>query len=486
MQIIKQINDSVNSVLWGVPMLILMIGTGVFFTCRLGFFQLVHFPHIFSQTVLKVFKKDGARKTKDKKSISQFQAMSTALAATIGTGNIAGVASALTVGGAGAVFWMWVSAFFGMMTSFAENVLGVYYRKRNENGEWTGGAMYYIGEGLKNCRKISAFAKPLSVMFAVFCTLASFGIGNISQVNSMAVSLESTFGVPPLAVGIATCLLVLAVLIGGVKRIGAVAEKIVPFMALFYIVITSAVLIKNSAEIPNVFSSIFKGAFGLDAVAGGISGAAIKKTLTMGLKRGVFSNEAGMGSGVIVNSSSDVKEPVVQGMWGIFEVFFDTIVMCTLTAFAVLSSGVLGTLDQNGNLLDSSALVSASLGAVFGNFAGALVSISTALFAFATVLGWSYYGEKSLEYLFGRRCAVIYKIVFALACVAGATMKLSLAWEISDTLNALMAVPNLIGILLLSKTVKRITKNYKERFFKGKKTAPMLSYYPEIEFFMTE
>lgn len=477
MEIIKAVNDAVNSVVWGVPMLILIIGTGIYLSCRLGFFQLTRFKYVLSSTIFSTFKNKKGKESKDKKSISQFQAMSTALAATIGTGNIAGVATALTIGGPGAVFWMWVSAFFGMMTSFSENILGVYYRKKNKDGEWAGGAMYYISEGLKKNKFAKSFAKPLSLLFALFCVLASFGIGNMSQVNAIAVSLNSAFNIPPLVVGIALAVLIGFILIGGVKRIGAVAEKIVPFMAMIYIILTLSVVVINIDKVPQVFVSIFKNAFGFSAIGGGISGAIVKNAVTLGFKRGVFSNEAGLGSAVIVNSVSDVKEPVQQGMWGVFEVFFDTIVVCTLTAFTVLSTGVLETSKAEG-----SALVSEAFASVFGQYAGMILSVSITLFAFTTILGWSFYGSKSLEYLFGTKATVVYKIIFSLFLIIGATMNLTLVWEISDTLNALMAIPNLIGVLLLSGDVVRITKNYKSRKFKGEKISPMLSSYDEIQF----
>lgn len=471
MELIKSINDMINNVVWGIPMLILIIGTGIYFSVRLGFFQIFRFKHVLDSTIFDYFKKKE-NKRNNKNSLSQFQAMSTALAATIGTGNIAGVASALAIGGAGAVFWMWVSAFFGMMTSFAENVLGVYYRQKNDNGEWSGGAMYFISKGFKN-KKIG---KILSVLFAAFCVLASFGIGNMSQVNSIAVSLENSFNIPPIAVGIALAMLVGYILLGGVKRIGAVAEKIVPFMAVLYIVLTLCIVVINYKALPSVFSEIFRGAFGLDAVAGGISGALIKNAITLGFKRGVFSNEAGLGSGVIVNATSDVKEPVVQGMWGVFEVFFDTIVVCSLTAFAVLSTGVYKTSSVEG-----AALVSEAFGQVFTSYAGMIVSVSITLFAFTTVLGWSFYGTKCLEYLFGTKATIVYKVIFSLMLIFGATINLSLAWEISDTLNALMAIPNLIGVLVLSGKVVKITRNYIDRKFRNKKIPPLLSAYTEIQ-----
>lgn len=481
---IKSLNDAVNSVVWGTPMLVLIIGTGIYFSCRLNFFQFCKFNYVLKSTIFSALRKDSVKKRKNSNSISQFQAMSTALAATIGTGNIAGVATAITVGGAGAVFWMWVSAFFGMMTSYAENVLGVYYRRKNKNGEWCGGAMYYLSEGLKGKKLLSRLAKPMSVLFSLFCVAASFGIGNMSQVNAIAVSLEASYGVPPLMSGIVLAAVIGVILLGGVKRIGAVAEKTVPFMAIAYIAITLTVVLVNYHQIPSVFLSIFKGALGFDAVAGGVSGTLMKNALTMGFKRGVFSNEAGLGSGVIVNSVSDVVEPAQQGMWGIFEVFFDTIIVCTLTSFTVLSTGVVGSFDKSGKALDGSALVCRALSQVFSSSAGALLSVAITLFAFTTILGWSFYGQRCLEYLCGERATAVYKIAFSLFIVFGSVSDLKLAWEISDTLNALMAIPNLIGVLILSDKVIEITKNYIDRKVvkSGLKISPMLSDCIETQF----
>lgn len=474
---VASINGAVNSVVWGIPMLVLIIGTGIFMTIRTGFFQIIRTKEVGDKTFFAIFKKKSVRKTNDKKAITQFQALSTALAATIGTGNIAGVATAISIGGAGAVFWMWVSAFFGMMTNYAENVLGIFYRRKNIKGEWTGGAMYYLQHGLRKNKALSVFAKPLAVLFSIFCVLASFGIGNMTQVNSIASAMHDSFGINTLATGIIIAVLVALVIIGGIKRIGKVTEKIVPFMAFAYVVGALCILLINIKHVPVVFLQIFEGAFGFDAVAGGISGTLIKKAITMGFKRGVFSNEAGLGSSVMVHSASDVKEPVVQGMWGIFEVFFDTIIVCTLTAFAVLSTGVtdLG--------ITGVPLVSAAFSHGFGSFAGKFVSLAVFLFAFSTVLGWSFYGEKAMEYLFGTKSTIFYKIIFVAFIVVGATMNLALAWDISDTLNGLMAIPNLIGVLALSGTVVAITKNYTKR--KIKKTdvneEPMLSAFEDIQ-----
>ncbi len=474
-QVIASINDAILNVVWGIPMLVLILATGIFMSIRTGFFQITKAKFVNKETIFAIFTKRSVTKTKDKKAITQFQALSTALAATIGTGNIAGVATAITIGGAGAVFWMWVSAFFGMMTNFSENVLGIYFRQKNPKGEWSGGAMYYLQNGLKNRRFFRHLAKPLAILFSIFCVVASFGMGNMAQVNSISHALNNTFKIPTIVSGIALAIFVSLVIIGGIKRIGKVTEKLVPFMAVAYIIGAVILLIMNIKHVPAVFGEIFQGAFGFDAVAGGISGALIKQAITMGFKRGVFSNEAGLGSSVMVHSASDVKEPVIQGMWGIFEVFADTIIVCTLTAFAILSTGAL---DSGATGV---ALVSNAFTHGFGNFAGGFVTISVLLFAFSTVLGWSFYGTKAMEYLLGSKSTIYYRVIFVLFIVVGATMDLSLAWDISDTFNGLMAIPNLIGVLLLSGTVVAVTKNYIERVIKKKDgIAPMLSVYPDI------
>lgn len=487
---IETINNAVNGVVWGVPMLVLILGTGVYLSVRTQFFQLTRIKLWFGQTFLAIFKNRKVTRTKDKNAISQFQALSTALAATIGTGNIAGVATAIVIGGPGAIFWMWVSALFGMMTSYSENLLGVYYRKKNAKGEWSGGPMYYLQEGLKHKKWIGRFAKPLAVLFSVFCVLASFGIGNMSQVNNISTSLRRAFvpiggsEIPPLATGIVLAVVAGLVIIGGIKRIGKVTEKLVPLMALFYIGGTLFIFFVNIKNAGDVFGAIFKGAFGVQAAAGGISGALLKQAISMGFKRGVFSNEAGLGSSVMVNASSDIKEPAVQGMWGIFEVFCDTIVVCTLTAFAILSTGVVNL--ETGKVLSDlqgSELVTYAFSTTIHSGAGIFVAIATFFFAFSTVLGWSFYGTKAVEYLFGTKATYVYKIIFVVFIVVGATMDLSLAWEISDTLNGLMALPNLIGVLCLSSTVLAVTRSYLRRKVTKESAAstPMLSAYRDIQ-----
>lgn len=586
---VAKVNGAVNGVVWGIPMLVLIIGTGIFMSVRTGFFQITRIKTWANETFLAIFKKKSVTKTNEKKAITQFQALSTALAATIGTGNIAGVATAVCIGGPGAVFWMWLSALFGMMTSFSENVLGIYFRKKNEHGEWSGGAMYYLEEGLKDKKGLRRIAKPLSVMFAIFCVLASFGIGNMAQSNSISSAMQSNFNIPTVVTGVVLAIIAALVVLGGIKRIAKVTEKLVPFMAIFYIVSCLIIFVMNFRHIPYVFSSIFKSAFSFSAVAGGVGGYIIKRAVTMGFKRGVFSNEAGLGSSVMVNCASDVKEPVIQGMWGIFEVFFDTIIVCTLTAFVILSSPAnsvsfeealsnvstqpqyftINYTDGGTNLIDSDInpkyivasddaaegtyteysaktvygqefsvkilnsdtasgendftfanvmelkgiqakdvngnhltdengdpiidsieinevngvpLVTYAFSQRLGSVSGKILAVAILLFAFSTTLGWSFYGTKALEYLLGTKATIVYKIIFVLFIIVGCTMKLGLAWDISDTFNGLMALPNLIGVLSLSGIVVAITKNYIHRRIKkdDMNALPMISAYSDI------
>ncbi len=480
---ITKVNSAVNGFVWGIPMLILLVGTGILMTILTRFFQLSHIGHWWKNTIGGIFSDKHITKHtgKDDKAISQFQSLCTALAATIGTGNIVGVASALIAGGPGAIFWMWVVAFFGMMTNYSENVLGIYYRRKNSKGEWCGGAMYYLKDGLgsyKGCKQIGAV---LAVLFSLFCLLASFGIGNMSQVNSIAANMKAAFHVSPAITGVALMILAALVILGGLKRIASVTEKLVPFMAIAYIVGALVIFFVNIGHVGAVFGAIFKGAFGLRAVGGGIVGSGVKMALTWGMKRGVFSNEAGLGSSVMVHSNSNVKEPVRQGMWGIFEVFADTMVVCTLTAFAVLSSGLID-LETGAVLSESadSALVGEAFATVFGSFGPMFIALAILLFAFSTVLGWSHYGTKAWEYLFGTKSIIAYRLVFIVMIFIGATMKLSLAWDLSDTFNGLMAMPNLVGVLCLSPLVMKITKNYVDRVIHKKDEKPMLSVFPDI------
>lgn len=489
-KLLTDINNAVNTFVWVKIGLILLLGTGILMTVLTKFFQVSHIGHWWKHTIGGVFKKDSAATKKtDKQSISQFQALCTALAATIGTGNIAGVAAAIVIGGPGAVFWMWVAAFFGMMTNFSENVLGIYYRRKNELGEWAGGPMYYLRDGLgakKNCKNLG---KVLAVLFSIFAILASFGIGNMGQVNKITINIESAFfrNVPeykignipviPLAIGVVLMIVGALIIIGGLQRIAATAEKLVPFMAITYVIGCLVVFFMNIDQVGAMFAAIFKFAFGVKAVGGAAVGIVFKEVVTQGFKRGVFSNEAGLGSSVMVHSSSNVKEPVVQGMWGIFEVFFDTFIVCTMTAIVVLSTGFINL--ETGMPVEGvndATLVADAFGQVFGKVGEMFIAIAMLLFAFTTVLGWSQYGSRAVEYLFGQKGVKIYQVIFVLMIVSGSLMTSSIAWDISDTFNGLMMVPNLIGVVTLSPIVVKIVRNYVNRKIKGVDEPAILNY----------
>lgn len=482
MDLIASINGAINGVVWGPPMLVLMGVVGVLMTVLTGVFQLRHIGHWLKNTIGSIFKDRSVTAHTQDKSISQFQSLCTALAATVGTGNIVGVASAIGTGGPGAVFWMWVIAFFGMMTNYSENVLGIYYRRKNAAGEWSGGAMYYLRDGLGSKPGCKAIGAGLAALFSVFCFLASFGIGNMTQVNSISGNMQSAFGVPTWVTGVVVMIAVGAVILGGLKRVAAVTEKIVPFMVVLYLLGSLVIFFTHISVVPAVFVSIVKSAFGMQAIGGGIVGFGVKQAVVMGMKRGVFSNEAGLGSSVMVHSNSNVEEPVQQGMWGIFEVFADTIVVCSLTAISVLVSGDVDL--ATGKLLEgveASSLASSAFGAMFGKPGEMFVAVAILLFAFSTVLGWSHYGSKACEYLFGLKATLVYKVIFTVATFGGAVMGANLAWDIADTLNGLMAIPNLIGVLVLSGTVAAITKNYVDRTFRGKNVKPMLSAFDDVQ-----
>ena len=448
MEKIVLLNDMVRAFVWGAPMLVLLVGTGVYFTAKTRLFQLRHMGLWLRKTLLSCFS-GTARRRSGKNAVSPFATMCTALAATVGTGNIAGVATALTIGGPGAVFWMWISAFFGMMTAFAENTLGMLYRERGPDGAWRGGPMLYLKKGLH-----SPF---LAAAFALSCVLASFGMGNMSQCNSIAGGLSGVFGVPPLVTGIATAALLGAVMLGGLKRVTRVTETLVPFMALFYMGGALVVLWCRREYLPQACGQILACAFDWKAGAGGAAGYGIAQALRTGVSRGVFSNEAGLGSSVMVHAAADAKEPCEQGMWAVFEVFFDTIVMCTMTALVLLSSGVYDAALYGAaagtpllaQLATGAQLTAAAFSTVFGPPGGGFVAVSLVLFAFSTLLGWSYYGQRAAEYLFGEHAAPVYRALFLAAAVLGCTMRLDLAWALSDTFNGLMALPNLIGVLAL-------------------------------------
>ena len=487
LDIIAKVNGFLNNIVWGWPALILLAFVGVLTTVLTKFFQVSHFGHWMKQTIGAIFRDSKVTSHTEDRSISQFQSLCTALAATVGTGNIVGVAGAILVGGPGAVLWMWLIAFFGMMNNYSENVLGIYYRRKNEQGEWCGGAMYYLRDGLGAKKGCKTIGKVLAALFSVFCFLASFGIGNMTQVNSISGNMEAVFHVPTWVTGIAILVLAGLVIVGGLKRIASVTEKIVPFMVILYIVGSVFILFINFHMIPAVFGAIFQGAFAVKAAGGGIVGYGMKLAIEQGMKRGVFSNEAGLGSSVMVHSNSNVKEPVLQGMWGIFEVFADTIIVCTLTAFAVLSSGLVdletgvAMAEYNGMALTKANIVSTVFSMHFGKLGAAFVAIAVMLFAFSTVLGWSHYGSKACEYLFGTKSTLVYRIIFVAATFGGAVMGDNLAWDIADTLNGMMMIPNLIGVIVLSPVVYRITKNYVARILHGEKTEPILSAFPDIQ-----
>ena len=401
---ITNINNAVNGVVWGTFGIALLFIAGIIMTLVNRGFQFTHFCHWIKQTIGAIFKDKSitAHTEKENKAISQFQSLCTALAATIGTGNIVGVATAIVLGGPGAIFWMWIMAIFGMMTNYSENVLGIYFRRKGENGEWHGGAMYYLKDGLggyKGCKWIGVI---LAILFSAFCLLASFGIGNMSQVNSIAGNMKSAFNIPVWVTGIALVILSAVVILGGLKRVAAVTEKLVPVMAILYIIGALIVIFAHVSAIPAAFGAIFKGAFSAKSASGGIVGYGIQLAITWGFKRGAFSNEAGLGSSVMVHSSSNVKEPVRQGMWGIFEVFADTIIVCTLTALVVLTSGLVDL--ETGKMITEnvkSALVGEAFATVFGKAGPMFIAIAILLFAYSTVLGWSHYRTTAWGYLFG-------------------------------------------------------------------------------------
>ena len=495
---LTNINNSVNGFVWGWVGLALLLGTGVIATVCTKVFQISHLKHWWKNTIGSLFKKEVIGHTKEKGTISPFQALCTALAATVGTGNIAGVAAAICIGGAGAVFWMWVAAFLGMMTNYSENVLGLFFRRKNEKDEWSGGAMYYLADGLgakKGCKWIG---KVLAVLFCIFTMLASFGIGSMGQVNKIVANVSAAFDVRALSsievfggislynilLGALIMILTALITLGGLKRIANVAEKIVPFMVVLFVAGSLIVIGVNYDSIIPAIKAIFVNAFKPEAFVGGTIGSAIMLAAQQGFKRGVFSNEAGLGSSVMVHSNSSVKEPVKQGMWGIFEVFADTMVVCTMTALVVLTSGVFNA--KTGAIaegLNDATLVGGAFNTVFswGNIGQRFVAVAMFLFAFTTVLGWSHYGSKAWEYLFGAKTTFVFRIIHVCTVIFGAVLTSSLAWDISDTFNGLMMLPNLIGVVVMMPLVIKITKNYVDRKIKGKDTEAVISYDPEIQ-----
>ena len=455
MELIVKVNSFLNGIVWGWPCLILLVGTGVYYTIRCGGVQFKWFGYIMKNTIGKIFEKKEAGEG----AVTPFQAVCTALAATVGTGNIAGITGAIALGGPGAVFWMWISALFGMCTKFAEVTLAIHFRERNDKGDWVGGPMYYISKGLgKNW-------KWLGSLFALFGMLAAFGIGNMTQINSIVTSISGTINsftpinvnTANLIIGIIVAIFCGIVLIGGLKRIGQVTEKLVPFMAVIYILSALIIFFAHIGNIGNVLRSIFVGAFTPSAVVGGAAGITISAAVKRGVGRGVFSNEAGLGSAPIAHAAADTDSAVRQGCFGVFEVFADTIVICTLTAFAVLMSGT----PINFGQAAGADLTIAAFGTTFGRVGGIIISVGLTLFATSTILSWCLYGTRCAEFLF-KTTKIIkpYQVIFCLIIVLGAVTELSLVWDIADTLNGLMALPNLVGLLALSPIVIKLTREY--------------------------
>lgn len=511
LQFIATVNDAVNGVVWGLPMIVLILGTGILFTVRTRALQVRKFGTSWNETIIPTIKSMGRKHRKQgleakENSISPFEAFATAISGTVGTGNIIGVTSAIMTGGPGAVFWMWISAFFGMVTNYAENVLGMYFRKKGSDGEFSGGPMQYLSEGIgRNTKgKLGSFlkglGKVLGIMAAVFCVFAAIGMSG-AQTNNIAGTFEDIFSgkagvntdIVVLIVGIVVAVVLALVIIGGIKSIGRVTSILVPFMSLVFIVMALAIIFANISMVGSAFALIFKNITGFEALAGGVGGYMFSQVIQKGLARGVFSNEAGLGSSVIAHSASATREPVKQGLWGIFEVFFDTFIICTLTALVILVSfgneagmkDVLYYVDANGNQISTTVVSMKAFQGLFGNVGTVIYAVIIPLFAFTTILAWSYYGEKCVQFLFkktgakGQKIAsIVFKVVYVLLVIVAAVMENTLAWEISDTFNGLMALPNLIGLVFMGGLVAKITKNYFDRK-KGKNVTPMLSAYPE-------
>lgn len=453
---IETINTAVNNFIWGVPAMVCIIGVGLYLSIRTGFLQIRKFPYAIRTTIGRMFRKkdasDGA--------ITPFQAVCTALAATVGTGNIAGVAGALAIGGPGAVFWMWVSALLGMCTKFSEVTLAVQFRETNADGELVGGPMYYIKNGLPKCWHWLAY------LFAAFGVLTVFGTGNATQVNTITTAINSALtnynllkpdqiSTSNLIIGIVITIMIAMILLGGIKRIGQVTEKLVPFMALLYIVLALGVILLNFNVVPSVFASIIEGAFHPSAVTGGVVGS-LFLSMKKGVSRGIFSNEAGLGTGSIAHACADTRKPVKQGMFGIFEVFTDTILICTLTALVILCSQVSIPYGQAAG----AELTIQGFTATYGNWVSIFTAVAMCCFAFSTILGWGLYGARCIEFLFSSKVTKPFMVVYSLVAILGATADLGLMWNIAETFNGLMSIPNLIALFLLSGTVVKLTKAY--------------------------
>lgn len=444
---LMKINTAVNDIVWGPPILVLIVGAGIYLSVFTKFFSVTKIGYILKNTFLKMFSKESHGVGE----VTAFQAVATALAATVGTGNIAGVATAIALGGPGAIFWMWLAAILGMTTKFAEVVLAVNYREKTPDGRFIGGPMYYITNGLKQ--------KWLAVIFAAMGAFAAFGIGNMVQSNSVSASLKVTFGVDPMVTGIVLAVVTAVVIIGGIKRIGAFTEKLVPFMAAIYIIGGVAIIIMNIGQIPQAFGLIFSSAFTGHAAIGGFTGATFAQAIRFGIARGVFTNEAGLGSAPIAHAAATTDHPVRQGLWGVFEVFTDTIIICSITALAILTSGMWETVDAAGKALTGAALTTAAFNHNLPG-GGIIVAVGIVLFAYSTIIGWEYYGERCAEYLFGPKVIWIYRVLWIPPIVIGAIGGLEPIWALADTLNGMMAIPNLIGVLFLSPVVFKLTKEF--------------------------
>ena len=454
LETIKSINDVVNGLVWGVPAMVCIIGVGILMSVRTKFIQFRKFPYAMKATLGKIFKKSEAGQG----SITPFQAVCTALAATVGTGNIAGVAGAIAIGGPGAVFWMWISALLGMCTKFAEVTLAVHFRERNEHGDYVGGPMYYIKNGLSKKWHFLAF------LYAGFAVLTVFGTGNATQVNTITTAIDSALlnynvidaasvGTVNLILGIVITIVVGMVLLGGIKRIAKVTERLVPFMAVLYVILGIGVIVLNAERVPAVFYNIFYGAFNPSAITGGVVGS-LFVSMQKGVSRGIFSNEAGLGTGSIAHATADTTDSVEQGVFGIFEVFADTIVICTLTALTILCSGV----PVEFGAAAGAELTISGFTATYGSWVSIFTAVAMCCFAFSTILGWGLYGARCMEFLGSAKFIKPFMILYSLMGVVGATMDLGLLWSIADTFNGLMAIPNLIALFLLSGTVVKLVK----------------------------
>lgn len=444
---VNHVIKTVDGIVWGPVMLVLLIGTGIFLTVRTGCFQFRRFGYMLKNTIFGLFSKN--QHEKDSSGVSPFQAVATAMAGTIGTGSIAGLATAIVSGGPGAIFWMWVSALLGMVTKYSEIVLSLKYREKNEKGEWVGGPMYYIKNGLG--------IKWLAALFAVFAMIACLGTGNATQSNSIAVALDSTLGVAPWITGVVLVVIAAAVILGGMRRISSVNEKLVPFMAVFFVVCAVLALILNIRAVPAAFALIFKEAFNFKAAFGGAAGYGIMVAMQFGFSRGVFSNEAGLGSAPMAHAASSTKDPVKQGLWGMFEVFFTTIIICTLSGLIILTSGL-----WSGEGLEGAALSIASFDKILPGVGKYGITLATVMFALSTLLGWAYYGEVSIGYLTNKSktAILIYRIVYVAVAFIGTVSSLDTIWTFSSAMNGLMAIPNLIGLIGLSKVLVSITKEH--------------------------